>query len=354
MRVGFRRFLFQAHLYTGLTAAVFLALAGITGSILAFEDDYDHWFHPSLWRVRPQSARLSEQQIVDRGEALLRAQGSAHVEQIELGDWRTAQVLLLTDRSRIFVNPYTGAILGTREGLSKVELVVGYIHQLHVRLLAGNTGEWIVDIATMLVLFLIPTGLYLWWDKKRLKVKLSRSMRRITWDVHNVLGVYGCLFLIALAITGLLLAFETPLYWMVRSDPWRQAAMPRSASPQSGASVPAVDEFMSAADRALPGAQIYEIHLPQRARSPVQILKRGPGMAGHSTVFLDRYTAGVLRVDDLSKLPRSYRAHLIDEAIHRATILGMPSKFLFSFASLVLAALAVTGCMMWWPKARSS
>jgi RNA polymerase sigma-70 factor (ECF subfamily) len=35
-------------------------------------------------------------------------------------------------------------------------------------------------------------------------------------------------------------------------------------------------------------------------------------MAGHGTVYLDRHPGGFLRVDNLSRLPRSYRAHLLD------------------------------------------
>lgn len=327
-----------------VAAAAFLVLVGLTGSILAFESDYDRWLHPSLWQVTAQGARMSEQALVDRVERQL----PSRVEQIGISDEGTAQVFALTSGVRVFVDPYTGAILGSRDRPSKVEEIIFTIHQLHVRLLWGNGGEWIVDSATAVVLLLIPTGVYLWWDKKRVTIKWSASWRRINWDLHNVLGVYGCAFAGLLAVTGLLVAFETPLYWMVRSDPWHAGALPRSVVPETAGVAPDIDRFLAAADGALPGAETYQVQLPLRPRSPVQVLKRGPGLAGHSAVYLDRYSARVLRVDDLTKLPRAYRAHFINQAIHMGTIAGMPGKIVMSFASLLFVGLVVTGCTMWW------
>ena len=347
-----RRLIFNLHLYVGLAAAAFLVVAGVTGSFLAFENDYDRWLHPSLWSVTAATAPLPEQKLVDAVAAQFAPQDSAvRVEQIALYGPRTAQVFVLSTGRRIFVNPYSGEILGMRDRPSRVEMFVVGVHQLHVQLLAGNAGRRIVDIATMTILFLVPTGLYLWWPKKRVKVRLRSSWRRFNWDLHNVAGLYGFVLVFVLAVTGLLLSFETPLYWLSRSDPWRQGAMPRSVVQQS-AVAPDLDQLIAEADRALPGADTYEIHLPMRPRSPVQVLKHGPGPAGRSTVFLDRYSGRVLRVDDASKLPRSYRAHLIDQAIHMGTIMGMTSKIAMSAASLVLVILVITGTTLWWQKWR--
>jgi uncharacterized iron-regulated membrane protein len=44
-----RRLLLKIHLYLGLVAALFLVVLGLTGSIMTFEGDIEHWLHPSLW-----------------------------------------------------------------------------------------------------------------------------------------------------------------------------------------------------------------------------------------------------------------------------------------------------------------
>jgi uncharacterized iron-regulated membrane protein len=340
-----RRFLLALHRYVGLACAAFLIVAGLTGSILAFSADYDHWLHRSLWQVTPEASAMTEQELASRIAATM----AARIEAIQLNGDRGSQVFVLSDGRSVFVNPYTGAILGVRSQPSSAS-ALELVRQLHVRLLAGNAGQWIVDIASGIALFLVPTGLYLWWERKRLGIRWHAPARRITWDLHNVIGLYTSFTVVILAATGLLIAFETPLNWMARSAPWRPEAMPRSSPHGSQGSAPVLDVFMQAARRALPDSKIYQVQLPMRQRSPLQILMHGPALAGHSTVYLDRYTAHVLRVDDFRKLPRAYRAHVINQAIHMSTILGPSSEILLSVSSLMLVVLAVTGCMMWWQR----
>ena len=41
-----RIILLKIHLWLGLTAALFLVILGLTGSVMAFEEDIIHWTHP--------------------------------------------------------------------------------------------------------------------------------------------------------------------------------------------------------------------------------------------------------------------------------------------------------------------
>ena len=47
-----RNILRKLHLYAGLVAAIFLVILGLTGTIMAFEGDIDHWLHPGVWYVK--------------------------------------------------------------------------------------------------------------------------------------------------------------------------------------------------------------------------------------------------------------------------------------------------------------
>ncbi len=97
-----RKLLLKIHLYAGLVAAAFLIVLGVTGSILAFENYYDQWLHPTLWSVAPQSRRLSEQQLVD---TVQRRFAPVLVATVGLGGGGAAQVFTLTDNVVVFVNP---------------------------------------------------------------------------------------------------------------------------------------------------------------------------------------------------------------------------------------------------------
>jgi sulfite reductase (NADPH) flavoprotein alpha-component len=347
------RWLVKLHLYTGLAAAAFVVIAALSGSVLVFADDYDRWLHPSLWNVVPREARIDEQQLVTTAQRLLAARGlTAPLEQIDLGDASTAQVLSLSDGTRAFIDPYRASINGIRDGATTLERFVTAVRQLHIRLMAGDRGEWAVDVATAALLFLVLSGFCLWLRAKRLRVRFGGSSRRTLRDFHDVLGIYGAAFVLLLSATGLFLAFEKPLTAILGAKVWRVAAVPHSVNPdRAGAAVPppAIDQFIARAESTLPGSRAIAIGLPMRPKSPVSVLTRGPGLFGRNTVYLDRYTGAVLRVDDFRKLPAAYRTHVIDRAMHTGSF-GAVGKGLMFLSSLCVALLAITGTVTWWQR----
>ena len=76
-----RKLLLRLHLWLGVAAGLFLIVLGLTGSIMAFEGDIDHWLHPGRWYVSPRVTDMSEGALV----ALVERQvASARVGAIEL------------------------------------------------------------------------------------------------------------------------------------------------------------------------------------------------------------------------------------------------------------------------------
>jgi uncharacterized iron-regulated membrane protein len=59
-----RAALLKLHLWIGVSAAIFLVILGITGSIMAFEDEIDHWLHPAIWYVKPGAAPLPQSALI--------------------------------------------------------------------------------------------------------------------------------------------------------------------------------------------------------------------------------------------------------------------------------------------------
>ena len=350
-----RRFFVKVHLYTGLATAAFLLVIGLTGTILSFEPDYDRWVNPALWRV-PRRPRLPEQTLVDTVQRELRdAEGPARVATIALSGGNVAQVFTLTNGERVFVDPSTGRVLGERRGPTRLESFLLDVRVLHTGLVGGERGRLVVDVVTAtFVLVIVPLGIYLWWKRKRATVGWRESWKRVTWDLHNILGLYAGLFLLILAVTGIFLGYERPLYWLVRAAPVAEEPPPRSTVPDTtharpGGFRPPLDSLLVTADRALSGAATYEVRLPSRPRSVVQVLKHGPG-AGHSTVYLDQYSGRVLRVDDFSRAPRAYRAHVTDQAIHMGAAFGFPTRLVAALSGLALTSLVLTGVIVWWRK----
>ncbi len=203
------------------------------------------------------------------------------------------------------------------------------------------------------MLLLIPLGVYLWWQKKRLTVGWKRSWSRINWDLHSAAGIYACLFLLLLSVTGFFIASDESLYRVMRSSAEPVQARPHSVPPSPGSARATLDQAMRTADLALPGFATVRIRMPLDPRAAYVVEKRVPEwVAGssNSAVQIDQYSGKLLRVDDVRRYTRGFRAYGINLALHTGAIFGLPGRIILSIASLTLALLVVTGVLIWLKK----
>ena len=65
-----RSILVLLHRYIGLATAIFLALAGLTGSVLAFHHELDEWLNPQFYQTdHAATARMDGPSLIERLEA---------------------------------------------------------------------------------------------------------------------------------------------------------------------------------------------------------------------------------------------------------------------------------------------
>jgi uncharacterized iron-regulated membrane protein len=356
-----RKWILKIHLWVGLVSAIFLIVMGLSGAIIAFENDYDHWFHPGIWYVSPQPQRLSQQALVDIVQQKF---APARVSAIFMQDGREdlAQVYFLSNDLEVHVDPYNGAILGTRDQAPRINDVVNVIHQLHIRLVRiriGSTdvGKLLVEIAGVEMLLMIPTGLWLWWKKKQVRISWKASWKRINWDLHSAVGIYTIVFLLLATVTGFFISFEQPLFWMTHSGPYERTPAPHSALPAEASQLPDLDAILHASDAAIPNSRTVAVSVPRGPKNVYVVQKRVPqdqSRNAQSNVFIDQYSGKVLKVDDFNKISPGYRAVRINRSIHTGDYWGLPSHIILSISSALLAVMAVTGIIIWWKKLTSS
>ena len=347
--------LFQVHLWLGLSAGIFVALLGITGSIMAFEPQLEHALHPHLWYVTaPPDAR-----------PLTLAQISAVVTQAFPDDtidgYQVATRPGLSDQvglahSVVFVNPYSGAILGQRRfGEGGID-ILNIIHQLHTHLLfrgLGDLGGKVTTSAALVLFVMLLSGLYLWWPLKRIRISWRGAAARRSWfDVHNTIGVLSLVVSLALCATGIAIGFEgtsTKLFYtMTGSQPAPRPALNVPTLAANAVQI-GVDSAFAIARAALPGAAPFEVDVPPpgkayfiRARYPEDLT---PG--GRSQVAIDPYTGNVLFAQGSRTAPAGARMVIANRAIHTGDIGGIPGKIIVSLASLGLVFQVITGVLMW-------
>jgi uncharacterized iron-regulated membrane protein len=361
-----RKAALKIHLCLALTAGIFLTMLGITGSIMAFEGDIDHWLHPELWYVTPGRLLLPENDLVSIAQNRFRPALVFAVQFPRASN--LAQVLRMTNGTIVYMNPYNGAVLGDTVGTSRTDQVLIYVHQLHLSLVPdpqsapqlAQAGKVVVGAATLFLFLLVPTGLMLWWRHKRASIRLKASNFKIPWsmffhEAHQVTGIYASLFLWIASITGLLIGFDfaqTFLYAITGSAP-PAPLQPFPSVPIPGATPLMADQVLRIARRALPNASPAMMMLPQRPAGSFAVLMRVPEETSqivHSAVTIDQYSGKVLNVRNYLTDSLGYRLIRFNRSIHNGDIFGLPSRILVSLSSLALVAMVITGLVIWWKK----
>ena len=356
--IQMRKVLLKIHLVMGLAAALFLIILGLTGSIMAFEGDIDHWIHPGFWHVVERQALVEGELIagVERSLAPLR------VQAVEMSQHRDlAQLMHLSDNSLVSVNPYTGTILGRRTSPGRTGKWLGFIHQVHLRLAGSGRDAWapagkiIVSYAGLALLLLAPTGLLLWWRAKRGSIRWSGTWFRVCLDLHHVIGIYAGLFLWMAALTGILIGFEWPekaIYSLTHSSrPGFEEPPP--STPLPGATPVGVDRAITAARQAIPNAAAELIFLPAEPNASYLIILRVPEETSgspHSTVTIDQYSGKPLAVHNFLTDSQGYRWIRFNRSIHTGDIGGLAGHIVMSLSSLLLVVMAITGIVIWLKK----
>lgn len=343
-----RKLIFNLHLYTALVVGLFVVILGVTGSIMTFETELDVLFNPSLFKVQPGPKPLP---VTDVISTLKTAYPHQKFGILMLPSAPDRSYSTSIRNTQIFINGYTGKIIGTRSRPT----VLDNIHQLHLRLLIPKAiGGNIVAIASLLLLWLVISGIYLWWPLKRIKVKWDASLRRVAFDLHSVVGIFSAVFLFVLALTGIFVHFDHALEATLNKA--AHVAGPTSMLPskvEPGVAPITPDDAIATAKAALPGTKPFVIIFPRNPKASYRVNMYYPEdlTGSNSWVIVDQYSGKPLYVESSRKAALGTKAIIIENrAIHTGQIYGYPTKLLMSLASLMVVILTITGYYMWWKK----
>ena len=337
------------HRWLALLAAVFLAVIAASGGLLVLEGPIGRARQP---HIAPSGSQLPLDTLVQRARANA---GGGQVALMSLGDapdlaWGIVLVSPTSGANSVLINPYTGAILPD-PGPDPVVAFMRKVHLLHTQLLGGRVGNKIVVATTLVALFLVLSGIVVWWREKLWRVNTAASWKRINFDLHHSLGIFSALLLLVITSTGLWVNFGKVDNWMLKLNRAPTPPVPSQPAAAPGTPMASLDSIAAAARAAVPGAAIMNIQLPPGRKAPAMVqLKysedRTP--AGRSRVYIDKYRGTVLLA--MSTRTADAGQHMIDikRSLHTGDIYGLPTQILWMLGAFLLATQAVTGVLMWW------
>ena len=380
---GWRPLWVIVHRWAGLTLALFLVVAGLTGALLAFYPELHRATAPWL-RVAPPPGAPATPDPVAVLEAAQRAEPLAEFLRLELAIKPDTAVVFYPDArpgedlgyDELGIDPWTGVAVhrGNWGALSEGwHQVMPFVFDLHYTLALGEIGRlafgiaalvWTIDCFVGFCLTL-PAGRRRWWARWReaWRVRPWRSGTfRFNFDLHRAGGLWLWPLLLVFAwssvgfnlrpvYTPVMAAFgATDPMGTLRRQPapedlahdWRaRLAQARAIASHHGS----IHGFTVVAEDALsfrPGADAYEYRF--RASNDL------PTTRPQSRIWFDRETGAVIA----HKHGRgTLDADGIDRwlvALHIGSIGGLPYRAFVAIVGLGVVVLSVTGIVVWMRK----
>lgn len=364
------------HLWLGLISGIIVVIVCLTACIWVFKEEITvHILDPQskiAYQEKPILSpadlyRTARELYPDKKIASARyLQGRA--VNISIGDSRKPE-------AKIKLDPYTGKVIAIRTNGDPGETFFRSILNGHRFLwLPYKIGRPVVNYSILIFVITLISGLVLWYPKKwnkstrdkSFKIKFGGTFKRLNYDLHNVLGFYSLLILLVLGLTGIVYGIE----WFSRGLYWTTSGgrtLPKYERYESDSTkidiAMRTDEAIDMAwNRVLSEnrqAKGFNISFPDTsdAKSTINITvysSIGRSYDNISYTF-DRYTLHQIPKHEINgekfqtaSFPVKLRKMNYD--LHIGSILGLPTKIIAFFASLIGASLPVTGFILWWGK----
>ncbi|MBR2534850.1 MAG: PepSY domain-containing protein [Hyphomicrobium sp.] len=402
-QIAWRPIWMLVHRWAGLFIAFFLIVAGLTGSLLAFNNELNAWLNPGLVRVPVRNQEmLSPDELVTRVEA---AYPSAYVRSVTTnirpGDSAVVDFDLKAgaqplDFSEMYVDPYDARVLGTRTwGAIQFDAphFMPMIYRLHYTLLIpGQWGVWLFGIAAIVWFIDCFVGFYLtlplrrapsasrapsvmrrleksWWSRwwPAWKIKTTGSAYRVKFDLHRAGALWTWTLLALMAFSSVYLNLREEVFRPVVSLFGQVTEYPTDLMIEQ---TPTPREQLIGFNKALAKGleQVPEIsrdmrvdfvmHYPTYRIYRVGFRSEGIGYELFKLrsldLFVDDRTGAYIASGGYDGGTAADKFMDWQFPIHSGQILGFAGRVIICIMGLVVVMLSITGVVIWERKRRAS
>lgn len=214
-----RKIFRNIHLWLSIPFGILITLICFSGAALVFEKEVMELCHRDLYFVKKvEAAPLPMEQLMTKVAATLPDSVSVTGVNVSSDPERAYQVTLSKPRrASMYVDQYTGEVTGKYERAP----FFNFMFRMHRWLLDSMKqdggifwGKMIVGTSTLMFVFVLISGVFVWWPRTRkalknsLKIVANKGWRRFWYDLHVAGGMYTLVFLLAMALTGLTWSFQ--------------------------------------------------------------------------------------------------------------------------------------------------
>ncbi|RYX96810.1 MAG: PepSY domain-containing protein [Comamonadaceae bacterium] len=399
------------HRWAGLTVALFLIVAGLTGAVTSWDHELDEWLNADIMHTPgrgPLKDPMALRAVVEAADP--RTQVSYITLGLEeghaasflvrpLSDPATGKPYVL-DYNNVFVDPVTGLISGHRDSnavsMSRRSLMpfLRTVHySLHIPAFWGTDrwGYWLMGGVALVWLLDSFVALYL-TTPRRLKKPTADAPERhrkpaswfgrwkpswllrwkaggykLNFDLHRAGGLWVWGIIIVVSFTSFSLNLYREIFYPVMSlvstttpgpyetqkpAPFGSYLTPKLDFPEAVAAAQAEAVrrgFKTPAGGIWYGGDFafYNVSFFDPEN------ESGVGGMGLSNIYIDAMDGRVLGAYEPWKGSAADVFVQLQLPLHSGRILGMPGRIMMSAMGLIVAMLSVTGIVIWWRKRKS-
>ncbi len=338
------RILSLLHRWAGGITGLLLALIGLSGVLLVWEES---------WIGLPGSSDVLDRDPAAIGQAVAAAlEVDPDLSRITFaGEDMALHQAIYSDDSGAYLNQAGEVVDRWGSMWGRPEL---WLFDLHHYLFAGETGKIITGVLGVLLAAFTITGMILWWRTRR-KFEFRLWPRRLTKSAvirqHRDLGAVASPLLLMAAFTGTMMIFPEVSKWILAPFAEEEAA----AAVPTGVPRPGSDTdwpgLLMMAQRAFPDAAPRRIMMPNEPGAPVvlrmkQDFEWTPN--GRTYVYLDPVSENVLSTvdpangDTASAIAEKYYP------VHAGKVGGFFWKVLLTFGGFALSILGLLATWSFW------
>lgn len=338
-----RSFWLDVHFWLTVVAGLPLAIVALTGGVLALDAELRALSYPTIYDVAADGDRMAP---VEAARLLERTYPDASIIYVGTTPAPGTAWTVHSSAGPLVIDPYERVVRPAPEDGGWIDVV----EQWHRALAMGTPGRYVVAGASIVLLILIATGLWLWVPMWRGTFRRWwRKQSALGW--HNLLGL-GTLPLIAvMALTGVMLTFNlAPYVYPLTGTPAVEEPVVETASEK--ASIP-LSRAVAQARAAHPDAVVTAFASPWNPSQPIRVFLARPGDAhpqGWLRVYVHPTTGRVMKTID--RYEHSF-ASIIEQVwfqFHTGGFFGLAGRIVWGLASILLPVIAGTGLWRWWTK----
>lgn len=370
----------KLHLWFGLSVGLVVFIVSLTGTMYVFKDEIQNQLRKEAIFVKKETITLTPLSIeILREKVDLEVNEKFPVSSVEIPlNKNKSYKFLYYEKDKeawnyfdevkinklVYVNPYTGEILGIYNEKYDLFPILKSIHWS--LLLKADWGKYVVGIPVVLFMIMLVTGIILWWpkNKKMRKGRFSfdwknvKTWKRKNYDLHNVLGFYASFIALLMSISGIYFAYP----WIKNAFNFTlsgSAELPKEKEIKSPDSLSAknnsVFDLTAQETRKLYSAS-SSFRIPLNGKNkkgkelknlPVTVYGEDGKFAVRNQMAFDRYSGKLLSNKPHQQLNNAEKYANANYDIHTGSYFGMTGKIIWFIAGLICTSLPVTGFLIW-------